>query len=134
MSSRRSRSGGTSSTTTFNRKYRVLAEVAVGDFLLEVPVGRRDDPAVGGQQGVTAHAAELSLLQHAQQLRLQRQRHVGDLVEEQGAAGGLLELADRRSVAPVKAPRSWPNISLSRRSAGIALQLTATNGPCQRSE
>ncbi len=38
----------------------------------------------------------------------------------------------RRSVAPVKAPRSWPKSSLSRRSRGIAEQLSATNGPLQR--
>ncbi len=36
----------------------------------------------------------------------------------------------RRSVcAPVKAPRSWPNSSLSSRSFGIAAVLMATNGP-----
>ena len=32
----------------------------------------------------------------------------------------------RRSVAPVNAPRSWPNISLSTRSRGIAAQFTRT--------
>ena len=41
-----------------------------------------------------ADARELALLQHAQQLRLQAERHVADLVEEEGAAGGGLELAD----------------------------------------
>src|SRR3954469_2197474 len=35
-------------------------------------------------------------------------------------------------VAPVKAPRSWPNISLSTRSRGIAAQLTRTNGLSRR--
>src|SRR5216117_3360420 len=34
----------------------------------------------------------------------------------------------RRSVAPVKAPRSWPNISDSTRSFGIAALFTHTNG------
>src|SRR5438874_318784 len=34
----------------------------------------------------------------------------------------------RRSVAPVKAPRSWPNISDSTRSRGSAALLTVTNG------
>ena len=34
----------------------------------------------------------------------------------------------RRSVAPVNAPRSCPNISLSTRSRGIAAQFTRTNG------
>ena len=39
----------------------------------------------------------------------------------------------RRSVAPVNAPRSWPNISLSTRSRGIAAQFTRTNGRSRRS-
>jgi len=34
----------------------------------------------------------------------------------------------RRSVAPVNAPRSWPNISDSTRSLGIAALFTHTNG------
>ena len=33
-----------------------------------------------------------------------------------------------RAVAPVKAPRSWPNSSVSISSGGIAAQLTLTNG------
>ena len=38
----------------------------------------------------------------------------------------------RRSVAPVNAPRSWPNISDSTRSFGIAALLTHTNGLAAR--
>jgi hypothetical protein len=33
------------------------------------------------------------------------------------------------ATAPVNAPRSWPNSSLSINSGGIAAQLTLTNGP-----
>ena len=33
------------------------------------------------------------------------------------------------ATAPVKAPRSWPNSSLSISSGGMAAQLTFTNGP-----
>ncbi len=36
-----------------------------------------------------AERPDLAVLQHAQQPRLQRQRHVADLVEEQRAAAGL---------------------------------------------
>ena len=36
--------------------------------------------------------------------------------------------------APVKAPRSWPNSSLSSRSAGSAAQLTLTNGLVRRGD
>ena len=35
-------------------------------------------------------------------------------------------------MAPVKAPRSWPNSSLSISSRGIAAMLMATNGPLRR--
>ena len=38
---------------------------------------------------------------------------LADLVEEQGAAVGQLEAADPPGDAPVKAPFSWPNSSLS---------------------
>ena len=41
----------------------------------------------------------------------------------------------RRMVcAPVKAPRSWPNNSLSSKSLGMAAVLIATNGPLVRGE
>ncbi len=47
--------------------------------------------ATGSAAPTGVHAA---LLQHAQQARLHRQRHVADLVEEQRAAVGLLDAAD----------------------------------------
>ena len=48
------------------------------------------------------------------------QRQLADLVEEQGAAVGLLEeRRARRRVAPVKAPFSWPNSSLSSSVSGM---------------
>ena len=40
-----------------------------------------------------AQALHLALLQHAQQLGLQRQRHLGDFIQQQRAALGLFELA-----------------------------------------
>ena len=56
------------------------------------------------------HAA----LEHAQEARLQRLGQLADLVEEQRAAVGLPGRSPmRRASAPVKAPRSCPNISLS---------------------
>ena len=41
-------------------------------------------------------------------------------------------LPAERSVAPVKAPFSWPKSSASIRSRGMAAMFTATNGPCLR--
>ena len=53
-------------------------------------------------------------LEHAQQLRLQRERQLADLVEEQRAAVRLARTRPGdRACAPVKAPRSWPKSSLS---------------------
>ena len=73
---------------------QVGAEAAFGDQRFEVLVGGRDHAHVDADQFAPADAEELAFGQHAQQPRLQRQRHVADLVEEQGAAIGLLEAAD----------------------------------------
>ena len=54
----------------------VLAELAVGDQLLEVAVGRRDDAHVDLDRLGAADALELALLQHAQQLDLHLHRQV----------------------------------------------------------
>ena len=43
---------------------------------------------------VAAELGELAVLQHVQQLGLQRRLHLADFVEHQRAAVGLLELAD----------------------------------------
>src|SRR5262249_61018428 len=54
-----------------------------------------DDPArVDADRPLAADPLELALLQQPQQLGLHRRRHVADLVEEQRAAVGLLELAE----------------------------------------
>ena len=42
-----------------------------------------------------AQALEFVLLQNAQYLGLQLQRHIADLIQEQGATMGRLEAADR---------------------------------------
>src|SRR3569623_1103245 len=71
----------------------VLAERPFLDHLLEVAVRRGDDAAIRPQALLAADARELAGLQHAQHLRLRRQCHVADLVEEARAAGGNLEQA-----------------------------------------
>jgi acyl-CoA reductase-like NAD-dependent aldehyde dehydrogenase len=73
-------------------------------------VGGGNHAHVDADQLAAADAEELALGQHPQQARLQRRRHVADLVEEQRAAVGLLEAADMAPGRPVKAPASWPNI------------------------
>ena len=65
----------------------------------EVAVGRGDHAHVDLDRVRVADALELALLQHAQQLHLQRRAHRPDFVEEQRALVRLLEpslpVADR---------------------------------------
>ena len=85
-------------------------------------------PDVGLDRLRAAEPLELALLQHAQELDLRRGRHLADFVEQQHAAGGGLDLPGLALMAPVNAPRSWPNSSDSSSVSGSAAQLTATNG------
>ncbi len=48
-------------------------------------------------QAVAAQAAELHLLQHAQQLDLGEEAQIADFIQEERAVGGLLEVAFARS-------------------------------------
>ena len=72
----------------------VLAEPPFLDRLLEVDVGRGDQAEVGLDRLGAADALDLPFLDRAQQLGLQVEAQVADLVEEQRAAGGQLELAE----------------------------------------
>ena len=49
-------------------------------------MGRGDDAHRDGPHPVVPQASHLAGLEHAQELRLQLQRHLGDLVEEEGAS------------------------------------------------
>src|SRR5262249_24369668 len=71
----------------------VFAETTFLDFFLEILVRSSDDANVdlGGPRG--AEALDLSFLEHAQDLGLRLSAHVADLVEKNGAAVGLFELA-----------------------------------------
>ena len=72
----------------------VLAEAPRPDHLQEILVRRGDDPRVHHARRALADALELPLLQDAQELHLQVQRHVADLVEEDRAAARQLEPSD----------------------------------------
>jgi hypothetical protein len=75
---------------------QVLAERAGLDPLLEILVRRGDHAHVAAHRVVAADAIELAVGEDAQQARLQVERHVADLVEEERAAVGLLEAAAPR--------------------------------------
>ena len=61
------------------------------DHLAEIRVGRGNHAHVDARGAIFADPLELALLQHAQQLHLQRRAHRPDLVEEQRALVRLLE-------------------------------------------
>ena len=58
---------------------------------MEIGVGGGDDAHVHAPRVARADRHDLAVLEHAQQLRLERRRHVADLVEEQRAAVRQLE-------------------------------------------
>src|SRR5262249_24422922 len=79
----------------------VFAKAPFPNLCLEILVRRRDDPDVDLDRAISPDPLELSFLEHAQDLGLRLERHVADLVEQQGAAVGDLELSlprGRRSV------------------------------------
>ena len=63
---------------------------------------RRDHAHIGPDRLVAADALECLLLQHAQELGLEGQRHVSYLVEKNGTVIALLELANAAAVGPSK--------------------------------
>jgi hypothetical protein len=73
---------------------QILAEAAAVDLLAQVAVGRGQDPDVDLDRAIAADPLDLALLEHPQQLRLERDVELADLVEEDRAALGLLEAAE----------------------------------------
>jgi hypothetical protein len=64
----------------------VLAETPLRDGRLEVAIGRRDEADVEWNLGAAADRPHGALLQGAEELRLESERQVADLVEEECAA------------------------------------------------
>ena len=89
----RSRSGGSVQRQPVDAVVQVFAETPGVDFGAQLSVRRADEAEVDRHRGAAAERLHLPVLQHAQQARLHRQRHVADLVEEQRAA---VRLADAR--------------------------------------
>src|SRR5207237_3587751 len=78
----------------------VLAEAPLFDGLLEIDVGRRDQPELSFDGFGPSHPLDLAFLDRAQELRLQIEPQIADLVEEQRAVGRELEFAQ---LLPVRA-------------------------------
>ena len=108
---------------------QVAAEAARLRRVLQGGVRGGDRADLNGDLFGAAHPPQGPRLQHAEDLGLGGQRQVARLVQKDRAAVGQLETCRRRSsVAPVKAPLTWPNNSLSSSVSAKAGQLTATNG------
>ncbi len=72
---------------------QIEPEATLLDLGLERAVGGREEADVGADLVVAAHAAERVALEHAQELRLQLERELADLVEEERPARGELDEA-----------------------------------------
>src|SRR5690242_2739811 len=73
----------------------VFAEMLVADGLARITVGRRDEANVDHRiLLLTADATKHAVLYDTEELRLQGQRHLGELVEEERPAVRHLEQTD----------------------------------------
>src|SRR5207245_8304766 len=72
---------------------QVLAELPLDDERLQILVGGADDPDVHLDVLVPTHPLEFPFLQDPQELHLHGRRDLADLIQEERAAVGLLELS-----------------------------------------
>src|ERR1700730_5478313 len=70
---------------------QVGAEGLLARGLLQISIGRGEEPDVDFNRAGTSHAHEFSFLQNAQQLGLEDGRKLANFVEENGAAFGNFE-------------------------------------------
>ena len=71
----------------------ILAKLALAHVRQQIAVRRRDDADIDLDGAAATDALELALLEHAQELRLQRQRNFAHLVEQERAVVRQLEAA-----------------------------------------
>ena len=71
----------------------ILAKQSGRHRLAQLAVAGGDDPHIQRNRLAAAQPLHLPLLQHPQQLGLQRQVHLGDLIEQQGTTLRLFKLA-----------------------------------------
>ena len=126
-SSLRARSGGIVKGTTFRRKVEIFPEPSFSYQCGEIFVGRRDQADIRLQRLVAADPFEGPLTEHTKDFDLRVLVDFTDLIEKSVPPAACSKRPIRRSNAPVKAPFSWPNNSLSRSCGEKALQCTAMN-------
>jgi hypothetical protein len=87
----------------------VFPELAFPDHVVQVAVGRGDDPNVDvGGGGLGSHATNLARFEKPEQQGLHARTHVPDLVEKDGALVGELEGADLVAIGSRKAAPHMP--------------------------
>ena len=112
---------------------QILAETPGLHLLLQVPVARGEDADVRAHLAVGADALERSILRHAQHLGLKRRRHLGDFIEKNRSAVGLLEPPDAlRRRAGERAFFVAEQFGSPAAFSGMAAQLTLISGPAAR--
>ena len=72
---------------------QVLSESALLHSLQRVLIGSRDHPHIDARLFSRAEPPQLPILKHAQKLRLEKDRHLRDLVQKQCAVVSELEAA-----------------------------------------
>src|SRR6266702_122280 len=82
----------------------VVTEAAGRDRLLQVLVGGGQAPNIHFDGGPAADAGELTVLEHVEELALERRVQISDLVEEDRAVVGRLELAELELVGAGEGP------------------------------
>src|SRR5260370_3100820 len=83
---------------------KVFTKAARRHFLLQVTIGRSDDPHVREPRPVLAHALVTLLLQDAEQFALQFQWNLSDFIEENRPAFSRLEPSGAVFDRPGKSP------------------------------
>ncbi len=110
----------------------IFAEFALRNQVAQCPVRGGQHAKIGATGPRVAHGRHFVLLDGPQQFHLHGERHVADFVQEDGAAVGQLEQALPRCSAPVNAPRTCPNSSLSITPALSAARHVGRNGASLR--
>src|SRR5574342_967235 len=114
---------------------KVRAEAPLAHGPLESAIRGRDQPHVHRQRLRPADALELALLQNAQELRLQLQRQVADLVEEERPPVGELEPAhlprERAGERPLLVPEELALDHAGREGGAVHLHQDRVLPPAQ---
>src|SRR5215475_401559 len=78
----------------FDTFKQILAEIPAPNRFGKIDVGGADEPRPELNLLLPSKTTETPLLNHAQQLALQRRRKVSDLIEEKRSISGLLKISD----------------------------------------